>query len=71
MKSFHRAVALTAFLSIAACGQADEGDGRSAAPDVSSETTPPPVPLPPETDPLPSDSGPAPILPVPADSPAG
>ncbi len=64
MKTMHTAVALTAFLALAACGRADSDEVRNAAPDVSSETTPPPVPLPPETDPLPADSGPAAPLPA-------
>lgn len=59
MKAFSGAVALTALLLLVACGGADSDTDRSAAPDVSSETTPPPVPLPPETQPLPADSGPA------------
>lgn len=67
MKYFPAAVALTAFLMVAACGRADSEDARNAA-DVSSETTPPPVPLPPETEPLPADSGPAADLSPPGDT---
>lgn len=63
MKSFTPAVILAASLLLAACGADDSADEPgSAAPDVTGQTTPPPVPLPAETQP-PADS-PAAAIPL-------
>lgn len=69
MKAFAGAVASAAFLILAGCSGGDDADTPgAAAPDVSSETTPAPVPLPPETEPLNPDSGLAPAPPISSDT---
>lgn len=68
MKAVAGTVATTAFLILSGCSGGDAESPGAAAPDVSSETTPAPVPLPPETEPLNPDSGLVPAPAVPADT---